>query len=152
MATQGPMFWFDRGLLKVMNGTVNLESTTLKAVLLGSSQALDETFVGSSGDCRYADLTAELSTANGYTVGGVTLAGVTLSRLSALVAAWTSDPAVWTPSGDLTFKYFAILADNTNDDLLMACDMDTDGGTVTATSASDLEMTPNANGWGSWSR
>jgi hypothetical protein len=147
----GDFFWFDRGLLKVMDGTVDLESDTIKAALCASTQALSRSFTGSSGDARYADLTAELSTANGYTAGGVALASVSLARSGSL-NKFTSSAISWTITGaGVTFKYLVLYADGaTNKDLLLVLDMDTGGGSVTSTAGS-LTFTPDGSeGWGFW--
>jgi hypothetical protein len=159
MATQGPWTLFDRVLKKLGDGTIpDLDGATVKAVLLGSAQALTRSFLGSSGDCRYADLTAEFSTANGYTAGGVTLAGITLTRVTVTVTddavRFTGNPISWTITGaGLTgVKYLALYVDNTNDDLLAFSDMDTDSpGTNTVTlAAGAATWTAHANGFFRW--
>lgn len=88
----GDYFLFDRALKKLIDGTINLETMAVNAILTTNAQAIDKTFLGSSGDARYADLTAELTTANGYTVGGVALSNVVMSRPTALISQLTSDP------------------------------------------------------------
>lgn len=100
-------------------------------VLCDSSQALDPTFLGTSGDCRYSDLTGELPTANGYTNGGEVLTSVSLSITGPVVEFTCANPS-WTLSGPgITFKYL-VIKDNTaaNGDLVFMCDMDTSGGSV----------------------
>lgn len=146
MATQGPFTVFDWALLKMDSGAFDLDSHTFKAVLLGSAQAISRSFVGASGDCRYADLTAELATANGYTAGGLALTP-SLTRPSASVVKWAPANWFWSPTGaGLTFKYLAIYDDtDANDSLLCFCDMDVGGSTVTNT-VPPLQFTPHANG------
>lgn len=146
MATQGPFTVFDWALLKMDSGVFDLDSHAFKAVLLGSAQAISRSFVGSSADCRYADLTDELTTANGYTAGGVTLTP-SLTRPSASVVRWTAANWSWTPTGPgLIFKYLAIYDDTDANDLLLCfCDMDVGGTTVTSTVA-PLQFTPHASG------
>lgn len=153
MAIQGPMTFIDRAIKKTNDGTVNLASDTFHMVLLGSAQALSATFTGSSGDARYADLTAELSTANGYTNGGLALTGAALSRPAVNVSAWTTAPAQWTLSASINVKY-AALVDWTaaNKDILAFCDFDTGGGLISP-GAPLFALNPDPTfGWLYWSQ
>lgn len=130
MATQGPWTAFNIAKLKMLNGVVNLSSDAAHIVLCTSAQALAATFAGGSADARYADLTAELPTANGYTAGGDTLGSVTLT-LSTGTVTYNSATATWTLTGSITFKYTVIVDwTSPNKDLLFFCDMDTGGGSV----------------------
>lgn len=151
MTTQGPFTWLDRALQKIGDGTLDLDTQAVKAVLLASSQAVSRNFVGASGDARYADLTGELATAGGYTAGGTALTAVTLSRPTASRVKFSSDPFNWTVSSAITFKYVALFAFGaTNKDLLMVADMDIGGGSVTANPGA-LQFSPDALlGWGYW--
>jgi hypothetical protein len=154
MATQGPMLWMDRALKKIADGTINLAGDTFHMALLGSAQALSATFTGSSGDARYADLTAELSTTNGYTNGGLALTGASLSRVAVNQTAWTTAAAQWTlTSTGITFKYAAIVDwTAANKDILAFVDMDTGGGLVSP-GAGLFALNPDpANGWLYWSQ
>lgn len=146
MAVQGAFTLFTRGLLRIEDATVDLDTHALKAVLLTSAQALTAAFVGTSTDCRYSDLTAELATANGYTVAGVALAGVTLS-ISGVFVKFTANPISWTLTGaGVTFKYLVIYSDTAaNKNLICFCDMDTGGGSVSPV-AGALTVTPDTNG------
>jgi hypothetical protein len=147
---QGPFYWFDRAIQKVEDGTIKLDGThTLKAVLATITQPLSRSFLGSSGDARYADLTNELATSNGYTNGGLALSGPTFNRQSTSKTKFTSSAFFWTLTGTVTFKY-AILFDfsATNKDLIMVCDMDDSGGSAVAL-AGILQFSPDViNGWG----
>lgn len=129
---------------KLADGTFDLDSQTFKVVLCDSSQALSASFAGTSTDCRYADLTGELSTANGYTAGGLTLT-TTWTRSSGTMT-FDADDAAWTLTGaGITYKYAVIYADNTNDDLLCFFDVDTGGGSISP-SAGAHTLQWNASG------
>lgn len=135
MATQGNWTFFHRAKLKVLDGTLSLKNDTFKLVLLTSSQSIDATFLGTSTDCRYADLTGELTTANGYTAGGLTLSSITLTRTTTTqtndTVAWDSADAVFTLTGGITHKYAAVYDNtDTNKSLVAWCDMDTGGGSI----------------------
>lgn len=132
---------FRRAKTKLLNGTLDLDSGTWKMALTTSAQALTDDFAGSSTDCRYADLTAEVASGGGYTTGGKTLTP-TVTRSGATVTYDVDDQA-WTIS-TITAKYAVIYADNTNDDLLCFCELDT-GGSVSTTSGT-LTVTINASG------
>lgn len=153
MAIQGPMVWIDRALKKIADGTISLSADTFHMVLLGSAQSISATFTGSSGDARYADLTAELSTANGYTNGGLTLTSTALSRPTVNSTAWTSASAQWTLTSTITLKYAAIVDwTATNKDILAYCDFDTGGGTISPI-AGLFAVTPDStNGWLYWTQ
>lgn len=151
MATQGAFTIFDRAKLKLLtDGTLAdlaNPANTFKGVLTTVTQAISASFVGGSGDCRYADLTNELSTANGYTAAGLTLTTVALTRPTTSTVKFTSDALVWTLTNTITFKYFLIYNNSaTNKDLLGFADSDTGGGSVSPI-AGTLTITPNASGW-----
>jgi hypothetical protein len=144
----GQLYFFDRALQKLVDGTIDLDTQTIKAVLTTSTQAITRTFTGTSGDARYSDLTAEVATGNGYTVGGVALPSVSLSRSSTNVVKFTSSNVGWTLTGSVTSKYLIFYVDGaTNKDLLMVCDLDDTGGVFVA-STGTLVFTPDStNGW-----
>lgn len=138
----GNFTFFDIGKLKVLNGTVDLDTDTIKAALTTSSQALSASFSGSSTDARYADLTNEAS-GTGYTAGGQALSSATLSQSSGTV---TFDAADLTWSAlTATFKYLVLYDDTAaNKDLIGFWDLNT-SGSVTL-SGSDLTITFDAAG------
>lgn len=145
MANLGSWTLFDAALPKIINGVgpISLPADTFKAALVTSAQALSKAFVGSSGDARYADLTAELATASGYTNGGLTLSGQSVS--SSPTPHWTVNSWQWTLTGSITFKY-CVLFDFTapNEDLLAFVDMDTSNGDIIAT-AGPLQFVPDGS-------
>jgi hypothetical protein len=138
----GSWIVFNRAKLKLANGTFDLDTNTFKMALTTSAQALAATFVGTSTDCRYADLTAEVAAGGGYTTTGKTLAA-TWTQATGTITFDVDDQA-WT-SSTITAKYAVIYADNTNDDLLCFVDLETGGGSV-STTAGTLTVTINASG------
>lgn len=147
----GPFTWFNQALLKIANNTILLTGTSFKVVLTTSTQALSASFNGTSGNCQYSDLTAELATANGYTNGGLALANETLSR-STNTVTWTADNMVWSITSTGIACRYAVIYDDaaTNKDLLCFCDLDPSiAGNVTI-AAGPLWITPSGNGILKW--
>jgi hypothetical protein len=126
---------------KLADGVFDLDTQTFKMMLCTDAQALAATFAGTSTDCRYADLTAEVANGGGYTTGGKTLS-CTWVRSTGTVT-FDCDDQAWT-SSFITAKYAVIYADNTNDDLLCFCELDT--VTSVSTVAGTLTVTINASG------
>lgn len=75
------------------DGTFDMNSDTFKVSLHTSTYAPN-----AATHTVYADLTNELSTANGYTSGGGTMAGVTWVH-SGAVATFDANDQSWTASG-----------------------------------------------------
>lgn len=149
---EGPFTWFNAAKDKIAKDVIRLDTHSFRAVLVDASQALDATFVGGSGDCRYADLTGELPTADGYVNGGLDLTDVVFSRAAGVVK-FTADPMAWVLSDTITYKYLVIYdLSSTNDDLLCFMDANTASGVAVATPvAGTLTVTPHANGILGWS-
>jgi hypothetical protein len=90
----GTFTMFDKAVLNIVNATHLLDPANSFKWTLHTS-----TYTPSvSGNEVYADLTNELSTANGYTNGGLALANDAVT-LSAGVVKFTGDAAVWTAAG-----------------------------------------------------
>lgn len=132
---------------KIGDGTLDLDTHTFKVALCGSAQTIDATFAGTSTDGRYADLTAELPTANGYTATGATLGSVTWTRSTGTVTFDAADTS-WTLTGSITYKYGVVYDDTaTNKDILGFFDVDTSSGSATTSpSAGTHTITWNASG------
>jgi hypothetical protein len=126
---------------KLADGVFDLDTQTFKMALLTDAQAIGATFGGTSTDCRFADLTAQV-VGTGYTAGGKTLT-CTWVRSTGTVT-FDCDDQAWTAS-TITAKYAVIYADNTNDDLLCFCDLETGGGSLSSV-ADTFTVAINASG------
>ena len=129
----------------LVDGTFDLNSNTFKVTLHTSTYT-----PSASTHTVYADLTNELSTANGYTNGGATLGTVTLNRSGGTVTFDAAD-TTWTASGgSIVARYAVIRASgtlNTRVDPLVAYILlDTTPADVTATTGNPLTLTWNASG------
>lgn len=134
-------------LLAIVNAY--LSGKSFRAVLLNSSYSLSQ-----SAHDTWSDLsTYQLSTANGYTQNG---AAVTLSASqSGLAVTIDATDITWTPgSGEtLTAKWVAIVHDAdangtlaSTDVVLMVCNLNTSGGSVSAIYPEVATVTINASG------
>lgn len=93
MTAAGNWLMFNSAKLYIGNGTIVLPTQTLNMTLHSSLYA--PSVVTQS---VYADLTNELSTANGYTSGGQALTGVTWAQSSGAATFDATDPS-WTALG-----------------------------------------------------
>lgn len=95
--------FFYNNWMKASQSGANLNGATLKVTLHSSSYTPNATT-----QAVYADLSNELSTANGYSSGGATLTGVsfTVSSGSSILAA---SPTVWNATGGSITARYAVL-------------------------------------------
>lgn len=98
----------------------------------------------------YADLSNELSTANGYTNGGLALASVTWGQTSG-TATFDAADSVWTASGGSIVARRAILRavgtfNSQVDPLVASILMDTAPADITTTTGNTLSLVWNALG------
>ena len=93
--------WYANGLLAVMNGGVDLDTDTIKFMLVTSSYTPSQT-----ADNFRDDLGAnEASGGSGYTAGGATTASKTLT-VSTLDVLWDIADISWTiTGGPFAFRY-----------------------------------------------
>lgn len=139
----GTFTFYDTVAELIADGTIDLDGHTFNLQLHTSS------YTPSAAHDELADLTNEVSNANGYTTGGVALTGITWGQTGG-VATFDSDPVVWNAtSAGITARY-AVLIDltATNDKLIGYFLLDATPANVTATAGNSLTVTPHAtNGW-----
>jgi len=92
-----------------LGAAINLDTDAFALVLCTNAQAIDETFVGASGQGLYADLTAEV-VGTGYVAGGEVMTGVSWSTTGG-VTTFAADPSLWA-TATFTAK-FALIIDTT---------------------------------------
>ncbi|HEY9462457.1 MAG TPA: hypothetical protein VIR54_05170, partial [Vicinamibacterales bacterium] len=85
---------YEQAKKHLADGTFDLDANTFK-ISLHSSASNANTLSTSSA---FADITNELTTANGYTAGGIALTSVTWTNASGTMT-FTSAAPVWTASG-----------------------------------------------------
>ena len=129
----------------VADGTFDLNTDTFKVTLHTSTYTPNATT-----HTVYADLTNELSTANGYTNGGATLGSVVWTPSGATVKFDAAD-TVWTASGGtITARYAVIRKSGTAnarvDPLVAYILLDTTPADVSATTGNTLTLQWNASG------
>lgn len=98
----------------------------------------------------YADLTNELSTANGYTNGGLALSSVSWTQTSGTLT-FTAANSVWTASGGSIVARRAVIRavgtfNSQVDPLVASVLMDTTPADVTTTTGNTLTLAWNASG------
>lgn len=130
---------FDLAIPKLHKAIFDLPGQTIKVALCDGSQALTSAFSGTSGDCRYSDLTGEVANGNGYTTGGSTLAGVAATALLG-VTKLDADDAVW---GALTKTglVYGVMYDfsSANKDLIGYCELNSGGSVDTSGGAFTIQ-------------
>lgn len=126
------------------DGTIDIDTHTFKVMLCSSSYT-----PSASSHTVKADVTNELSTANGYTAGGATLGSVTWTQSGATVT-WDAADTVWPASGGSITARYAVIYDDTPtspaDPLVAYILLDTTPADVTATDGNTLTLQWNASG------
>jgi hypothetical protein len=138
---------YDKALLNRLIGELNVNATSNWKMALFTSVSNCNTLTVHD---KLADLTNEVSNANGYTTGGITLTNVALTRTGNVVK-FTCDPAVWTATDSGITARFAVIYHNTTDGtivnpLFVVSLLDTAPADVTATAGNTLTVTPDSNG------
>jgi len=125
----------------VADGTIDLDTHTFKVMLVASG------YTPSTAHTVKADVTNELSTANGYTAGGATLGSVTWGH-SGGTATFDATDTVWTASGGSIVARYAVIYDDTaaSDELVCYILLDTTPADVTTTAGNTLTLQWNGSG------
>lgn len=125
----------------VADGTIDLDTHTFKVMLVASG------YTPSAAHTVKADVTNELSTANGYTAGGATLGSVTWGH-SGGTATFDAADTTWTASGGSIVARYAVIYDDTaaSDELVCYILLDTTPADVTTTDTNTLTLQWNASG------
>ena len=128
----------------VADGTFDLNTDSFKVALVSSS------YTFSAAHTVYADLTNELSTANGYTSGGAALGSVTFSQTSG-TATFDAADTTWTASGGSIVARRAVIykvgtANSRVSPLVASVLLDTTPADVTVTTGNTLTISWNASG------
>lgn len=113
MAT-GTITLYNNAKLKMMDGTIDLDSHNFKIILLNSSHAFN------AAHTQLSDVTAnQLATANGYTQNAKALSGISLTQSGGTVTFDASDVSWTAAGGDITASYAVVYDDDTTGDLLL---------------------------------
>jgi len=141
----GPWVLHDKAKLYMQDGTVDLDTHTLKVALFTSASNVATTSVDG-----LAAATNQVAAGNGYTTGGWTVTGAALSEASGTVKFDSNDPA-WTASGGSITAKYAVLYDDTvtspvADPIICHCELETTGS-VTVTDGNTLTIQLSANGY-----
>lgn len=125
----------------VADGTIDLDTHTFKVMLVASG------YTPSTAHTVKADVTNELSTANGYTAGGATLGSVTWGH-SGGTATFDAADTVWTASGGSIVARYAVIYDDTaaSEELVCYILLDTTPADVTTTAGNTLTLQWNGSG------
>ncbi len=113
MAT-GTITLYNNAKLKMLDGTIDLDSHSLKVILLTSSHSFN------AAHTQLSDVTAnQLPTGSGYTQNAKVLSSVTLTQSGGTITFDAADVS-WTASGgDITASYAIVYDDDAAGDLLL---------------------------------
>lgn len=129
---------YDEGLEDILDGTVDLDTDTMVVKLCTS------TYSPTDADTA---ITNEVANGNGYTTGGVTVT-VTVANSSGTttVDITSPDPIRWTASGGSITAKYAILMKSGATQPIAYCDLNSGGGSETASDGNNFDITINASG------
>lgn len=144
----GPINVYNNGIKFLMNGTLDLDTATIKLALFSSSMTVDLT-----NHDTFSDISGEIANGNGYVTGGKT---ITNPAITAVTNGYkfSSDDVQWDASGGSipAWRYGVMYASGTYnsvvDPLIGYFLGDTTPTDVPATtSGNSLQVRCPANGW-----
>lgn len=130
----------------IHKGLIDLDTDNFNCFLATSSYTPD-----ANTHDTYSDVSAnEVANGSGYTTGGITISPLTVTKSGAVVTVDSATNPSWTASGTITAKYAVVSkragGSLTGTDLLLGyVDLETGGGSVSATNAA-FTVTWNASG------
>jgi len=130
---------YDNAKLLLLNGSLNMASATITAVLLGAG------YTPAASHSTWADVSANEIADSGYVEQAVS--GQTVTLASGTVTVDSADISFGT-SVTLTAKYLALVlgtagSRSSTDKLIGYCDLNSGGGTVSSSAGAFSVNTPN---------
>jgi len=146
MAAAGKWKVYEQTKLNLGKAAFDLTAGTYNCALFTSASNANTL----STSAKLADLTNEVSNANGYTTGGVALSGVTYTN-AAGTETFTSGTAQWTATAaGITARFGVVYKVGTFitivNPLICVCLLDATPADVTAAAGTTLTITMNASG------
>jgi len=135
----GPLTLYQHVSESLANGTLDLDSDTLRVALFTSAYTPN-----AATHEAFSELTGEVPNGNGYTSGGATLANVTLSRTGG-TAKLDADDVVWTASGGSIVARYAVIYSQTADKVIGYFLLDDTPADVTVTDGNTLTIAWHAS-------
>lgn len=133
---------FYNGKKNIMNGTLDLDSDTIKCALLANTWT-----PSISNNALWSDISAhEIAAANGYTAGGNLLTSKSVT-LSASYSVFKSANLLWPAVGGPITARYAVVYNSDNGALICYCLLDTTPADVTAADGTALLIQLSANGY-----
>lgn len=140
--TTGTIVFYDSFIEAVGDGTIDMDTDTLKCALFTS------THVPAASDTAYSGLTNEVAQANGYTTGGDTLTTVVWTQTAGALEFNSDDPQWIATGGSIVARYFVVYSVTaTGNDLILYGLLDNSPADVTTTDTNTLTIQVNASGW-----
>ena len=139
--TTGTIDFYNSFIEAIGDGTIDMDTDTLKVALFTSSY----TFAASQ--TAYSGLTNEVANGNGYTTGGETLAGVSWSQTAGALT-FNANDTVWTATGgSIVARRFVLYSQTaTGNDLILSGLLDNTPADVTTTDTNTLTIQWNVSG------